>query len=170
MRMLAVPVMLLLLCSCQSSPDEVMNKVLVDFGLREKPEGYVSGSDMVFKRLDAVGSAEIKRMNLAEQHGAVKFQQDGGLRGKYYKEVKVYERYFPKDVQAVSRSSVGETGYVGYLDYEYRMYQSPRVDTSAEAAAATADVPTDVTGRDTYRYTFSGGGEWNAAKGEKVRK
>ncbi|NIA15418.1 MAG: hypothetical protein GWP08_15230, partial [Nitrospiraceae bacterium] len=31
-------------CSCSSAPNGVMDKVLVDFGLRAQPEGHVSGT------------------------------------------------------------------------------------------------------------------------------
>ena len=157
-------------CSCQRTPSEVAGKVMVDFGLKAKPEGYVSGSDKVFERLNAVGETELKRLNLAEQKGAVKFQKESELKGKYYKEVKVYESWYPIDVQPMSGSQEGQRGFLGYVEYAYRVYQSERTSVPAEASAKTADIPTDTTARETYRYTFGVGGEWNGGKGEKVRK
>lgn len=156
-------------CACQTEQEgSVMNKVLSDFGLKGKPEGYVSGTDRVFESLSTVGATEMKRLNLAEQHGKVKFQQDAELRGKYYKEVKVYEAYFPSDVKPVSGTHEA-TGYVGYIDYEYRIYQSMRKESAALAEGETADIPTDVTGREKFRYSFGSTGDWSGGKGERVK-
>jgi len=158
------------LAACQRGPDEVFDKVLVDFGLREKPEGYVSGADTVVDRLQAVGDTEMKRMNQEARHGEIKFQEDG-LRGLYYKEVKVYERCYPLDAQPVSASSQTDSrGYVGYIEYAYRVYQSPRKSNRAEATAESATISTDEQGRETYRYNFGPGGVWDGGKGERARK
>ena len=160
---------LLVLCSCQSAPDGVVNKVLVDFGLREKPEGYVSGGEEVFERLNAVGETELQRINTAARGGEVKFQAESGLRGKYYKEVRVYETFYPLDVKPVAKGHEVERGYVGYIQYAYRVYQSPPKSTRAAAASDRASIVTNETGRETYRYTFNGNGQWNGAKGERTR-
>jgi hypothetical protein len=156
--------------SCQSSEGGVVNKVMSDFGLKQKPEGYVSDSDKAMERLNAAGLMEMKRLNQLELKGTIKFQPAGELHGKYYKEVKVYESFYPTDAQAVSRTSDMERGFYGYIEYAFRMYQSARKDTSAEASILTADVPTEVTGRERYRYMLNAGGEWNGGKGERVRK
>lgn len=154
-----------LLCSCAGTVD----KVMADFGLKERPEGYVSGSDRVMEELSTVGAVEMKRMNSAQQQGEVKFQREGDFRGKYYKEIKKYVGYVPLDAQATNRASLNESGYTGYLEFTYRIYQSPRVATSAEAAAESATIPTDITGRETYRYRFGSSGQWTGEKGEKAR-
>lgn len=162
----------ILLSACSSGREGgVVNNVMSDFGLKAKPEGYQSEADQVMQRLGNVGPAELKRLNIAEQQGHVKFQQDGELKGKYYKEVKVYESFYPTDAQAVSRAgnSDADRGFTGFIDYAYRMYQSPRKASSSEAEAESASIPTDITGRETYRYNFGGSGEWNGGKGEKVR-
>lgn len=169
-KLMAIALMGFFFCSCQTGPGEVMDNIMVDFGLRPKPEGYVSGADKVFEKMNAVGATEMKRLNLAEQHGQVKFQKEGDFRGKYYKEVKVYEAFYPSDVKPISRSSNEDSGYNGFIEYAYRIYQSSRADSSADAAARTADIPTDEVGRDTYRYTFGSSGEWNGAKGEKTKR
>lgn len=157
-------------CSCQRSPSQVVDKVLVDFGLREKPEGHVSGADKVFQQLPKVGEAELKRMNLAARHGEVKFQKEGDYKGKYYKEVKVYDAFYPLDAQPVPKTDQGDRGYVGYIEFAYRIYQSERKSNRVEAAAASATIPTDVTGRETYKYEFSASGQWDGDKGDKTRK
>jgi len=158
------------LCSCQRTPNEVVNKVMGDFGLRERPEGYVSGSDKVMEKLGAMGEGELKRLNLAEQHGEVKFQEEAGIKGKYYKEVKVYEDFYPLDAQPIGRTASNRGGYYGYIDYAYRLYQSERKSTRAEASAESATIETDETGRETYRYVFGAGATWNGAPGEKIRR
>jgi len=168
-RLAVVLVVSVLLAACQSPEGGVMNKVMVDFGLKEKPEGYKTGSDRVFERMNTVGAAEMKRMNQEAQHGTVKFQKDGDLRGKYYKEVKVYEGYYPADVQPISRAAM-EQGYAGYVEYAYRLYQSERKNTNTEAAAASANIATDITGRDSFKYTFGVSGDWSGGKGEKARR
>ncbi len=77
--------MVIILCSCQTGPEGgVVNKVLTDFGLREKPEGYVSETDKVFQRLGEIGATELQRLNHENRHGEVKFEQKGA-RGEYYK-------------------------------------------------------------------------------------
>jgi hypothetical protein len=171
MRYLSVALLgSLIFCGCASSPGEVTEKVLVDFGIRDKPDDYVTGSDMVYDKLDAVGASEMKRLNAVGRHGEVKYEQrEGDLTGKWYKEVKVYENYYPNDANIINRSSRGERGYVGYIDYSFRQYQSARTSTKVEAENATADISTNTTGREKYRYNFSVGGSWTGEKGELVK-
>jgi hypothetical protein len=58
-------IIVVVLSSCQTdSEGGVVNKVLSDFGLREKPEGYVSETDKVFQRLGEIGATELQRLNL----------------------------------------------------------------------------------------------------------
>jgi hypothetical protein len=155
---------------CQRGPGEVLEKVKADFGLSAPPEGYVSGSDKIMDRLAQVGKVEMNRLNARAREGEVKFQEGQGLEGKYYKEVKVYEAARPVDASSVSRPAQSERGYVGYVDFSYRIYQSERRATRSEAAALDADVPTDARGRETYRYTFTSGGTWDGADGELVKR
>ena len=171
-KYVVIAAILALMTSCATSaPDGVLNKVMTDFGLKEQPEGYVSGSDKVMEQLNTVGASEMKRMNIAEQHGVTKFQKLSDIKGVYYKEVKVYESYHPYDAQAVTgAASNSDRGYSGYIEYVYRVYQSERKDTTAAADAATADVPTDTMGRESYRYNFASGGTWNGGKGERIKK
>ena len=145
-----------------------METVMTDFGLKEKPEGYVSGSDKVYERLNDVGATEMKRMNSEARLGEVKVEEDG-LQVKYYKEVKEYVSYYPLDAQAKSRASDRERGYVGYLEYRYRILQGPRKPTRTEAQAESATIPTGDEGRETYRYRFNAGGAWDGGKGELTR-
>ena len=159
-----------LLASCKSTPGGVIEKVKYDFGLGEKPAGYVSGLDRVMQNLPRVGEMEIKRMNFEARQGEIKFQQGKGLQGKYYKEVKVYEKCYPLDAQAISKGENGERGYLGYIEYEYTIYQSERKATRAEAAASSATIPTMKKGRDVYRYHFSAGGNWDRGNGELTRR
>ncbi len=162
--------LMLVLSGCATGGDDgVMDKVLTDFGIREPGEDYERGSDQVMSRLDGVGAQEIKRLNAGARHGEVKFQEDG-IRGTFYKEVKVYENYYPLEANAISRNTRGERGYHGFIEYEYRIYQGPRKPTRAEAAAEQASVPTGEEGRQTFRYTFGPGGTWNGAEGEEVRR
>lgn len=154
------------LAACQRSAGEVASKIKYDFGIGEKPEGYVSGTDKVQQQLDSVGKTEMKRLNVEGRHGEVEFQEESGLQGKYYKEIKVYENYYPLEARAVTKTAEGGRGFVGYIDYTFRILQSERFTTRTEAAAASANLPTDVTGRETYRYNFSSGGTWNGQKGE----
>ena len=159
-----------MLWACQSSPGQVVQKVKYDFGIGEKPEGYEAPSERVMANLDSVGLSEMKRMNIEGRHGEVKFQEQGNLEGKYYREIKVYEQFSPLDVNIVSRSAEQRRGYVGYISFTYRMYQSSRTANRTEAAAAVADLRTDTTDRETYRYRFDAAGNWNGAPGERVRR
>jgi len=161
----------LLLAACQRTPGEVMQKVKYDLGMGAKPEGYVTASDKVMERLPAVGEQEMKRMNLAGRQGEVKFQDEGGLKGQYYRQVKVYESCLPLDATAITQSSTaGERGFYGYIQYEYRIYQSQRTSNRTEAAAAPATIASDQRGRETFRYTFGSGATWNGSPGELTRR
>lgn len=147
-----------------------MQKIKYDFGIGEKPEGYVSMSDRVMQQLDTVAQTEMKRMNVQNRQGEIKFQEESGLQGAYYKETKRYEKAHPVEARAVSRGSTGERGFIGYVDYDYRVFQSARKPNRTEAAAAEADIPTDIRGRDTYRYNFGAGGLWDRQPGQPVRE
>ena len=166
---LTAAVSALILAGCATPEEGVVNKVMADFGLAERPEGYVSGTDRVFAQLPDVGATEMKRMNLEERHGEVKVQEDG-LRVKYYKEVKRYEHATPLDAQPAPRTSHTDRAYTGFIEFEYVVYQSARKNSRPEAEAATADIPTDERGRETYRYRFTSGGFWDGAQGEPARR
>ena len=142
---------------------------MVDFGLKEKPEGYQSQADVVMSRLGAVGQGEMKRMNAAGRRGEIRFQDEGGLQGKYYKEVKVYESCQAVDAQPYSAGAAGDRGYFGYVDYMYRIYQSERTANKAEAESKTADIRTDKSGHETLKYRFGAGGVWDGHEGELTR-
>ncbi len=169
LRRIGTVLICLTLAACQRSPKEVADKVLGDFGLRERPEGYVSGTEKVMVELEKVGASEIKRLNAEQSKSNVKFQSDG-LRGMYYKEVKIYESYYPLDASSARRDSSGERGFHGYVEFTYRIYQSERRPTRTEALAESATIPTDETGREVYRYVFDGGGVWNGGRGQRIRR
>lgn len=147
----------------------VMDKVLTDFGIREPGEDYVAPSDRVFDRLDGVGAQELRRLNSENRQGTVHFQEDTPLTGKYYREVKVYERYTPLDAQRVSRGR-GQAEYVCYIQYNYTVYQSDRFNTRTEAEAAPADINTGERGTEVYRYNVGPTGVWQGRRGELTRR
>ncbi len=149
--------------------ESVMAKVKYDFGMGEAPEGYVSGTDAVYERLQKVSDGEVKRMNASNRLGEIKFNEDG-LHGKYYKEVKVYESSQALDAQPMSRGVNTERGYYGYAEYRFQIYQSERRDTKVEAESLSADTPTGIEGREVYRYKFTTGGAWDGQPGEKTNR
>jgi len=157
-------------CVGGGSSGDVMDKVLTDFGIREPGEDYVQPSDKVYARLDTVGKTELDRMNAENRFGEVKFEESEALGGGYYKERKVYENYYPLEASRMSRTSQSERGYVGYIDYSYRIYQSERVPSRTEAQALSADIPTGDRGRETYRYNFGPAGDWSGAEGERTNR
>ncbi|MBI3119041.1 MAG: hypothetical protein HYZ00_10170 [Candidatus Hydrogenedentes bacterium] len=165
-------ILLSLLCltslSCQSPPEGIANKVLADFGLKERPEGYVSGGDQVFQKLGEVGATEMKRLNLRERHGTIKYEGEG-LRGQFYKEAKVYEEFHPLDVKPFTGGTGRERGYNGYIEYEGRLYQSARKATRVEAEAESTTIPVGDPVREVYRYEFGPTGVWNGAEGERAK-
>lgn len=164
--LLCVPV---ILTACQSSPGSIAQKVMADFGIGEHPEGYVSGSDRVFEQLESVAKTEMTRMNASGRHGEIKYEGEG-LRGRFFKEVKVYESYFPLDAHAVSGGASRDRGFVGVIEYRYRIFRGAEHNTRAAAASESASIPTDIEGREAYRYTFSMGGVWDGAPGERARR
>lgn len=169
MKRLLSLIVVLSFAGCQGQGGQtVMETVMSDFGLKEKPEGYVSGSDKVYERLNEIGEVEMKRMNQAERLGAVKVEEDG-LRVNYYKEVKEYISYYPLDASATSRAADRDRGYVGYLEYRYRILQGPRKPTRPEAQAESATIATGQEGSETFRYRFNAAGGWDGGKGERTR-
>ena len=147
-----------------------MNKVLRDFGIRDRPEGFETGESRAMTRLNEVGNVEMKRLNLAGRRGEVKFESTGGIQGKYYKEVKVYDNFYPLDVRPAARTSTGPGGYVGFIEYSYRLLQSARKSNRAQASAETASIGSDIRGRETYRYHLNSAGVWSGGNGELVRR
>ncbi|HNV20559.1 MAG TPA: hypothetical protein PLB67_09465 [Candidatus Hydrogenedentes bacterium] len=170
MRKSLAVALICVLAGCASDGGSVIEKVKYDFGIGEKPEGYVSTSEIIMSRLNAVGQAEMKRMNREGRHGAIEFQDEGGLQGKYFKRVKVYENAVPLEASAVSRGSTDDRGYLGYIEYAYAMHESARKNTRAEAEAEPATIRTGETGREVYRYRFGATGAWDGAKGEPSRR
>lgn len=147
---------------------DVAQKVKYDFGIGERPEGYVSTTDRIMENLPEVGAVEIQRLNSEVRRGTIEFVREGEYRGKYYKKAKVYERAVPVDASAAPRTASERDTRVfhGYIDYVYRIYQGPRRDTRVEAEADRATISTSEMGRETYRYRFGLSGEWNGAPGE----
>jgi len=85
--------------------------------------------------------------------------------------VRIYEDFRPLDANAATRSTAQDDGgFVGYIEYEYQYYESPRANTRAEAQANLAPIPTGRTDSETYRYRFSLGGQWDGRAGESVRR
>lgn len=158
------------LAACQRTPGEVADKVLMDFGIKKPPEGYTPESQKVFERLSAVAETEMKRLNKEYSRGEVKFQEEKGLRGRYYREVRVYTQFYPLDVRSMRIAAEQDTGYTGFIEYEYQVYRSDLKTNRTEAAAAAADLLTDETGRETYRYKFSSGGIWDGNEGRRTRQ
>jgi len=158
-----------LFAGCSSAPGGVGNKVLTDFGIREKQEGYTTGTDTVYQRLPEVGNSEVDRLNVAERRGTIKFKQDG-LRGVYVKRAKRYESSHPVDAAPISMNSqtTSLTGYYGYIEFSYRYFESAPKPTSTEAQDADADIPTDEQGREQYRYSFGPSGTWDGGKGQRT--
>ena len=148
----------------------VSSTVLQDFGLQERPEGYVSGSDQVMSSLRSIGVTELARLNIEHRHGEVKYDSSQDLRGRFYKELRVYTKAYPLDANATGSSADRKKrGYVGYIEYAYQLKESPRFSNRTEAAAAAAEIPGGKGGRERYRYRFSAAGVWTGAKGELDR-
>lgn len=170
-KQLGIVILALLLCSCQGGRQgNVLDNVLGDFGLKERPEGYVSGADKVMQNLEGVGRSEMRRMNIANRQGEILYQTNSEGEGRYYKKVKVYGNYYAQRARAVTRSNDDDRGYVGFIEYSYRVYESARKRNRTMAAAEEASIATDKTGRETYRYNFSSSGNWRGGKGELTKK
>jgi hypothetical protein len=155
--------------ACQSTPSEVTQKVLSDFGLRERPEGYVSVADQVFAALEDVGKVELDRLNREARMGEVKFQEDG-LQGMYYREVKKYVRHRGLDAGVISGNSQDQRQYQGHIEYTYHIYQSARKLSRTEVAAEPAEIPIHEEGRIVLRYRFDAAGNWDGKPGDTSRR
>lgn len=158
-----------ILAGCGGGGGSVPQKVMGDLGLIERPDEYQSQAEAVRQNLNQVGPAELRRLNQQARHGEIKYQEEG-LRGLYYKEVKIYEDFYALDARATHNTSRRERGFDGLVEYTYQIYQSERRPTRAEAAAESATIPTGETGRELYRYRFNAGGVWNGSPGTQVRR
>ncbi len=162
-------ILCIMLTACQTDSGTVVDKVMADFGLRDYPEGYESGSDRVYQQMETVGVTEMKRMNTMGRHGEVKFEEDG-RRGQYHKEVRIYESFVPVDVGANTGGGTRDRGFTGTMEYRYSILRGEPKATQAEAAAESTTITTEEKGSETYRYNFSATGVWDGAPGEKVNR
>jgi len=160
---------LLLAPACTTPEGGVAKKVLTDFGLKERPEEYVSRSDAIRQKLGDVGNVEIKRLNRVSQNGTPELEESN-FAVRYYRAVKVYEQFYPMDVRAIPKSARGAKGFNANIEYRYRIYESTRKKSRAEARTSLANIATDTQGLESYRYHFSQGGTWDGAKGNKSRR
>lgn len=156
-----------ILCVAAAGCGSTGNKVLQDFGIQDRPEDYVSGADRVMVSMQDVGKVEMDRMNAVQRRGEVLYDNSDALRGAYYRRVKVYESYHPLDANAATRTSQNQpVSFVGYIEYDYQVYESSRAESKTAAATLPTDIPTDDRGREAYRYKFDSAGTWNGGKGE----
>ena len=156
------------LCVIAAGCGSTGEKVLQDFGIKDRPEDYVSGADRVMAKLPDVAKVEIDRLNAAQRRGQILYDKGDGLDGAYYKRTKVYESSRPLDANAASRTSQNTpVSFVGYIEYSFRYYESSRRPTRVEAESELANIPSSERGSETYRYRFDGGGNWTGGRGER---
>ncbi len=167
-RLIAAAALVTLAAGCAS--DGSGSKVLQDFGLQERPDDYVSGSDRVMAKLPDIGKAELPRLNAGSRGGDVLYEKTDSLHGAYYKKARVYEEYRPLDANySNTRNARQEVNFVGYIEYTYQIYESPRRPSRVEAMAEIPNIPTGQRGTETMRYRFGSGGNWDGVKGEPVK-
>lgn len=160
----------MLLCVAAAGCGSTGGKVLQDFGIKERDEDYVSGADRVMVTMQDVGKVEMDRMNAAQRRGEVLYDNSDPLKGKYYRRVRIYESFHPLDANAAPRTSQNKpVTFVGYIEYDYQVYESNQVENRTEAATLPADIPTGRRGRATYRYKFDSAGVWNGGRGEAFK-
>ncbi len=158
------------LCVFAAGCGSTGDKVLQDFGIKDRPEDYVSGADKVMAKLPDVAKVEIDRMNAAQRRGQILYDkgENNSLNGAYYKRTKVYESSHPLDANASTRTSQNNpVTFIGYIEYSFQYYESSRRSNRVEAESETADIPTGDRGSETYRYRFDSASTWNGVKGER---
>jgi hypothetical protein len=162
---------MVILCLAAAGCGSTGDKVLQDFGIKDRPEDYVSGADRVMVTMQEVGKVEMDRLNAAQRRGEVQYDNSDPLHGRYFRRVRVYESYHPLDANAATRTSQNQpVSFIGYMEYAFQVYESERVETRTEAATLAADIPTGRRGRETYRYKFDSAGTWNGARGESFKE
>jgi len=148
----------------------VGNTVLQDFGIQERSEDYESGADRVVKAMDNLGKTELMRLNQTQRRGEIKFQKEE-LTTLYYKTLKKYKRSYPLEANPKSRNSQTKSqGFIGYIEYNYEIFESARFVNRVEAQAAPAEIPSGERGREVYSYDFTSSGVWNGGKGTRVNR
>jgi len=156
------------LCVCAAGCGSTGEKVLQDFGIKDRPEDYQSGADKVMAKLPDVAKTEMDRMNMATRRGEILYDKSDRLNGAYYKRTKIYESSHPLDANPAAKSSRNAPlAFVGYIEYSFQYYESPRKQTRVEAESEVANIPSGERGNETYRYRFDAGGNWTGGKGER---
>ena len=167
MRRLMLFSVFVVLAGCSSN---VGQTVMQDFGLQDRPDDYVSGEQRVMQNMRAVGVQEMKRLNTLNRRGEIIYEEGDNFQGKYFKQVKVYERAYAVDASPEGRrSNRTVTGFTGTIEYAYQYYEGRREANRTNAEAADAVIPTGRTGRDRFRYHFSTSGNWDGNAGDSLR-
>ncbi len=158
------------LCVIAAGCGSTGEKVLQDFGIKDRPEDYQSGADKVMANLSDVAKVELDRMNMAARRGQILYDKGKGLDGAYYKRTKVYDNSRPLDANAATRTNQNNpVTYVGYIEFSFEYYESARKQTRVEAESEIADIPSRDRGSETYRYRFDSGANWTGGKGERYQ-
>ena len=120
--------------------------------------------------MENVGKTELRRLNQSQRRGEIAIQKND-LSTLYYKTMKKYTRSYPVDANSKSRNSQSKsTGYIGYIEYNYEIYESARFINRVEAQAAPVEIPSGNRGREVYSYDFTTSGTWNGQKGTLVSR
>ena len=179
---LATAVLCLVLCfvvGCRSSrPD----RILPSFGIGDKPaEDGISAEIVIREKLGMIAVREMRRLNNLPESNRVVFVPTpndplGG--GKYFREQRVYDRWYLVDIskgrdrqargagQSTSRSSGSNLVTV---QYRYRLHKSYPLPSRQEALTTNSMASSQTMDYERYRYSFDRRGEWDGKPGKFVK-
>ncbi|MCD6288184.1 MAG: hypothetical protein J7M12_03625 [Candidatus Hydrogenedentes bacterium] len=133
--------------------------------------------EIIRSRIPIVAEQELKRLNYTAESTRIVFVRSQGDPlggGKYYKERRVYERWYPGEIKPSSRgpkvsaglnSNNRTTSWSVVIEYRYRTYRGPE-KTSREEAAASETVAVDKSSAfERYKYGFDRHGQWDGKPG-----
>jgi len=164
------------------SAGRVTNQVLEDFGLRRRSaEDEPSVEVKIRQRMNEIAVREMRRLTNSPESSRIVFvpipNHPLGT-GTYYKERRVYDRYYILDVTKRRRSGQGSPmpdrrgaadTYTVTVDYRCRVYRTHELATHDAARAGRATVLSEQMGYEQYKYTFDSHGEWDGKPGRLVK-
>jgi len=170
---------LCLTAGCRSSGPSGM---LQRFGVGDETDDDGTPVDIVIRqKLEMIAVREMQRLNNLPESNQVVFVPTpndplGG--GKYFREQRVYDRWYLVDIskgrdrrsrgagQSTSRSSGRNLVTV---QYRYRLHKSYQLPSREEALATSSMASSQTMDYERYRYVFDNRGEWDGKPGQLVK-
>ena len=164
---------------CRSSGP---SRLLSRFGIGdETADDGMPVEFIIRQKLDMIALREMQRLNNLPESNRVVFVPTpndplGG--GKYFREQRVYDRWYLVDISkgrdrrsrgAGRSASISSVRNLVTVQYRYRLYKSYQLPSRQEALATSSMASTQTMDYERYRYVFDNRGEWDGKTGQLVK-